>query len=509
MPRALTAAQEAERDAGLAVLRGDDETEIRDYLRLSHGSDLRSLSAPDDSARLLLTRRTGPGESMTRIADIVPSPATVRVAGEQLRLRREGGELARAALAALGYRHAGTGGWWITAYVTPAGLLGFVNIAKGIACETSVAFRAGLTEALTAPGQHEGPQVSGAVAWAGTDLGEARKASAPAGWTQLLAEMRGGLMPLRGMSAVITAWCLETCYGAPGDPGWEHLDPARGEELPGSEYAAEAGWPHQDPRDWPAPAPVREAMNAAGMAALDAIARQIATGAGLSEVVAALEGDGTLAARLRAAGEAVPPGRPVLAAGTPGETVLDLETAGSRGPAWLAVRESGIARLAWACGDAAPDGTGYVPLIISVVRHAMRRDLAALAESAAAVFPGRAGQYLAPAVAGFARRMLALPGHQAGLAVTAMLDIYRSAGPVTVSIPLRCDGPWKDMSEPVGQKEIAARLGVDESTVQKWQTRSVLPAQTWAVGGRPAWKWGVIREWAARTGRLHGAGGGS
>lgn len=56
--------------------------------------------------------------------------------------------------------------------------------------------------------------------------------------------------------------------------------------------------------------------------------------------------------------------------------------------------------------------------------------------------------------------------------------------------------------EPVGQKEIAARLGVKEETVQKWCTRRILPEpEPTTVGGRPWWRWHVIEQWARDTGR--------
>lgn len=59
--------------------------------------------------------------------------------------------------------------------------------------------------------------------------------------------------------------------------------------------------------------------------------------------------------------------------------------------------------------------------------------------------------------------------------------------------------------EPVGRKEIAARLGRPEATVQQWRTRGVFPApEPTTVGGRPWWRWDVIEQWARETGRLAG-----
>lgn len=60
-----------------------------------------------------------------------------------------------------------------------------------------------------------------------------------------------------------------------------------------------------------------------------------------------------------------------------------------------------------------------------------------------------------------------------------------------------------DPDEPVGAKEIGARLGVAEQTVRQWGQRGLLPEPTWPeVGGRPAWKWQVIQRWAIGTGRM-------
>lgn len=55
---------------------------------------------------------------------------------------------------------------------------------------------------------------------------------------------------------------------------------------------------------------------------------------------------------------------------------------------------------------------------------------------------------------------------------------------------------------PVGIVEIAERLGVERSTVDKWRERDLLPAPDFSVGGRPAWNWQNIKRWARKTGRL-------
>lgn len=55
--------------------------------------------------------------------------------------------------------------------------------------------------------------------------------------------------------------------------------------------------------------------------------------------------------------------------------------------------------------------------------------------------------------------------------------------------------------EPVGQKEIAGRLGVEEDTVKKWRTRGIFPApEPTLVGGRPWWQWPDIEQWSRETG---------
>ena len=64
----------------------------------------------------------------------------------------------------------------------------------------------------------------------------------------------------------------------------------------------------------------------------------------------------------------------------------------------------------------------------------------------------------------------------------------------------RRGGPVDDT--PVGLAEIAERLGVERQTVDAWRHRGVLPDPAWTVGGRPAWAWSTIEEWARHTGRL-------
>lgn len=58
--------------------------------------------------------------------------------------------------------------------------------------------------------------------------------------------------------------------------------------------------------------------------------------------------------------------------------------------------------------------------------------------------------------------------------------------------------------EPVGIVEIAARLGVKRNTVDQWIQRAIeFPPARWTVGGRPAWNWPDVEQWATETGRLY------
>lgn len=61
---------------------------------------------------------------------------------------------------------------------------------------------------------------------------------------------------------------------------------------------------------------------------------------------------------------------------------------------------------------------------------------------------------------------------------------------------------FMDDCQPVGLIEIAERLGVQRNTVDVWRQRGVLPEPEWTVGGRPAWNWPTIAEWARDSGRL-------
>jgi hypothetical protein len=55
--------------------------------------------------------------------------------------------------------------------------------------------------------------------------------------------------------------------------------------------------------------------------------------------------------------------------------------------------------------------------------------------------------------------------------------------------------------DPVGQAEIADRLGENRQTVAQWHYRGLLPPARWTVGGRPAWNWADIVRWERAGGR--------
>jgi predicted DNA-binding transcriptional regulator AlpA len=57
-------------------------------------------------------------------------------------------------------------------------------------------------------------------------------------------------------------------------------------------------------------------------------------------------------------------------------------------------------------------------------------------------------------------------------------------------------------ADPVGEREIADRLGVQPMTVNRWMARDLLPPVRWTVSSRPAWDWSDIEAWAIETGRL-------
>lgn len=77
-------------------------------------------------------------------------------------------------------------------------------------------------------------------------------------------------------------------------------------------------------------------------------------------------------------------------------------------------------------------------------------------------------------------------------------DVMRMAVPGSVEL---VTDPAELDAEPVGLAEIAERLGVARQTVDSWRSRGLLPEPRWSVGGRPAWEWATIAQWARDTGR--------
>ena len=59
----------------------------------------------------------------------------------------------------------------------------------------------------------------------------------------------------------------------------------------------------------------------------------------------------------------------------------------------------------------------------------------------------------------------------------------------------------RELVDPVGIAEVADRLGVPRHQVDVWRNRARMPEPTWVIGGRPAWDWPIIEEWARDTGR--------
>jgi len=59
--------------------------------------------------------------------------------------------------------------------------------------------------------------------------------------------------------------------------------------------------------------------------------------------------------------------------------------------------------------------------------------------------------------------------------------------------------------DPVGARDIAERLEVQQNTVAMWRKRGLLPPHRWTVSGFPAWNWPDIEKWDRET-RRRGAG---
>jgi hypothetical protein len=115
------------------------------------------------------------------------------------------------------------------------------------------------------------------------------------------------------------------------------------------------------------------------------------------------------------------------------------------------------------------------------------------------VLPDLATEALAAALSGYTREWDA--DELDGTPHRYRLALYAGHGEGWV---LDDAAPIPDLSDldPVGATEIAERLSVALQTVGQWRLRGVMPAPTWTVGGRPAWAWPIIEQWARDTGRL-------
>jgi hypothetical protein len=511
MPETLTSEQQAEEQAIRGTLAGDDAAAITAYLRTVHISDLAAIAGRGEA------HIHGPGDRYIDVTGAVS--ATARDLAALHAGRRKAGETRlREVLHALGHSYRATGGWHITAYATPDRTIGYVNITHGVAVATDQELDADVIEALTFPAQQAGPVASGAAFWTSPDAGEAHRAQAPAGWVQLLADLRdteppGKTVPAKGVHARIVAWCLMTCYDRLGDPGYMQLDGP----------FAWSGWQPSDPRSWPCAEETRQRMDQAGLAVLDAIARDLAAQAGIGEqIAAALDTEGPLWQKIRAARAALdatgdPRDRQALPRYTPAEeaarSALGIVTGDVRA-LHRALADARITELAHACGDDDEDTISehkYHALIERLLRRVVTPRLLPAAEALAGQYePDQYGQVrgldslLEPAAMSLATQALTggtatgpvRPGGAAGDALKEMTRIYHEQGPVTVNIPLAVPGhlPWPD-DDPVGIQEIADRLGVPRERADKWRQRGVLPVpEESTVGGRPWWRWRTISE---------------
>lgn len=204
--------------------------------------------------------------------------ATLAEAGDpaaagELGIRSAGQDLIRTTLAGLGYRFTGRDGWYILAARTRRGTVGFVNIAHGVAVSTEVPIPADIAHSLTIPDQGQGPQASGAVAWAEWDVGEARNATMPEGWVQMLTDIRFGPDPstVKRILYAGMVWGLQTCYRTQGIPGWVNLACGTDRER-------------LHPSEWPTSGDI-EGMKAAAQRAQMAITARFLSDNNLDEIV--------------------------------------------------------------------------------------------------------------------------------------------------------------------------------------------------------------------------------
>jgi hypothetical protein len=58
------------------------------------------------------------------------------------------------------------------------------------------------------------------------------------------------------------------------------------------------------------------------------------------------------------------------------------------------------------------------------------------------------------------------------------------------------------LEDPVGLREVAARLRVSIHTARMWRNRGRMPKEACTVSNVPLWSWSVVEQWADQTGRL-------
>lgn len=63
---------------------------------------------------------------------------------------------------------------------------------------------------------------------------------------------------------------------------------------------------------------------------------------------------------------------------------------------------------------------------------------------------------------------------------------------------------WANGSKPdlIGRAEMAERLGVGASTIDRWQRRSILPEPDLRFGSQDVWLWDTVRDWAKHKSRF-------
>ena len=270
------------------------------------------------------------------------------IARRQLQLRETTGAIVRGALAAQGLRFRATQGWNISAFATPDGHVGFVNTATGVAVVTDVEISPEAVEALTVPDQADGPVSSGAAAWSSPDAGESHRASAPAGWRQLIMDLRDyeEVADIR-CTATVVVWGLHTCYsdreGKPerGWPGYQSLSLRTTGLIP--------------LEDCPADDDISARIAAIGTAWLDTVAMRLATMAGCEDAVREHLTERRVDKAISVA--RAPLNRSMASGYSAAAAVESKVSVLSKSPTRRALRRAGVYKIANACGDTARDKT--------------------------------------------------------------------------------------------------------------------------------------------------------